>query len=95
MKEATGELNMTIITVIAIAAIVALFYYAVWPLIETMLMQNTCNTYGTDYYAIKDKSYNGTVQGQAKVNVWCCCRGEGGQKPSSASCGQGCVTIEK
>ena len=39
MKEATGELNMTIITVIAIAAIVALFYYAVWPLIETMLMQ--------------------------------------------------------
>ena len=26
MKEATGELNMTVITVIAIAAVAALFY---------------------------------------------------------------------
>lgn len=31
MKEATGELNMTVITVVAIAAIAAFFYAFVWP----------------------------------------------------------------
>ena len=34
MKEATGELNMTVITVIAIAAVAALFYAFVWPMIQ-------------------------------------------------------------
>ena len=33
MKEATGELNMTVITVVAIAAIAGLFYAFVWPMI--------------------------------------------------------------
>ena len=33
MKEATGELNMTVITIIAIAAVGALFYVFVWPMI--------------------------------------------------------------
>ena len=27
MKEATGELNMTVVTVVAIAAVAAFFYY--------------------------------------------------------------------
>ena len=31
MKEATGELNMTVVTVVAIAAIAAFFYTVVWP----------------------------------------------------------------
>ena len=31
MKEATGELNMTVITVVAVAAIAAFFYAFVWP----------------------------------------------------------------
>lgn len=31
MKEATGELNMTVITVVAIAAIGAFFMAFVWP----------------------------------------------------------------
>lgn len=34
MKEATGELNMTVITVVAIAAIAAFFYAFVWPSIK-------------------------------------------------------------
>ena len=34
MKEATGELNMTVITVVAIAAIAAFFYAFVWPALK-------------------------------------------------------------
>lgn len=41
MKEATGELNMTVIVVIAIAAIAALFYAFVWPAIRGNLERST------------------------------------------------------
>ena len=34
MKEATGELNMTVITLVAIAAIGAVFYFLIWPLVR-------------------------------------------------------------
>ena len=43
MKEATGELNMTVVTVVAIAAVGAFFYAFVWPNIKLGLMKNTCN----------------------------------------------------
>ena len=33
MKEATGELNMTVITIIAIGAIIA-FFWVMWPKIQ-------------------------------------------------------------
>lgn len=33
MKEATGELNMTVITIIAIGAVIA-FFWAFWPTIQ-------------------------------------------------------------
>ena len=35
MKEATGELNMTVITVVAIAAVGLLFTLFVWPNIQS------------------------------------------------------------
>lgn len=41
MKEATGELNMTVVVVIAIAAIAALFYALVWPAIRGNLTAST------------------------------------------------------
>jgi len=41
MKEATGELNMTVVTVIAIAAIGVLFYTVVWPIIERNIQNST------------------------------------------------------
>lgn len=41
MKEATGELNMTVITVVAIAAIAALFYAVVWPMIKENIRTST------------------------------------------------------
>lgn len=43
MKEATGELNMTVVTVVAIAAVGAFFYAFIWPGIKAGLMTNTCN----------------------------------------------------
>mgnify|MGYP004524726003 CR=1 FL=1 len=42
MKEATGELNMTVVTVVAIAAVGAFFYAFIWPAIKTGLASNTC-----------------------------------------------------
>ena len=44
MKEATGELNMTVITVVAIAAVGAFFMAFVWPTIKSNLNRTTkCN----------------------------------------------------
>ncbi len=44
MKEATGELNMTVVTVVAIAAVAAFFYAFVWPGIRKSIEQSTyCN----------------------------------------------------
>ena len=43
MKEATGELNMTVVTVVAIAAVGGFFYAFVWPSIRAGLMKNTCS----------------------------------------------------
>ena len=41
MKEATGELNMTVVTVVAIAAIAAFFYAFVWPAIQNSITNST------------------------------------------------------
>ena len=41
MKEATGELNMTVITVVAIAAVGMLFTIFVWPNIQSNMALNT------------------------------------------------------
>ena len=42
MKEATGELNMTVITIVAIAAIAAFFYAFVWPGLQKSIARNQC-----------------------------------------------------
>ena len=41
MKEATGELNITVITVVAIAAIAAFFYAFIWPTIKNNMNRET------------------------------------------------------
>ena len=43
MKEASGELNMTVVTIIAIAAIAAFFTAVIWPYIRNSL-NNQWNT---------------------------------------------------
>ena len=37
MKEATGELNSTLIVVIIVAALAALFYTVIWPMIKLIV----------------------------------------------------------
>lgn len=45
MKEATGELNVTVITVIALVAVGALFYAFVWPSLEAGIKRGSkCQT---------------------------------------------------
>lgn len=45
MKEATGELNMTVVTVVAIAAVGAFFYAVIWPSIKgNLLAQTHCSS---------------------------------------------------
>ncbi len=45
MKEATGELNMTVITVVAIAAVGLLFTVFVWPNIQANLtLSQACSS---------------------------------------------------
>ena len=51
MKEATGELNMTVITIVAIGALVAFFYLIIWPNIQVgMTLSSACNSAGTATY---------------------------------------------
>ena len=51
MKEATGELNMTVIAVVAIAAVGAFFYAFVWPAIQNNIkLSNACSTAGSGTY---------------------------------------------
>ena len=52
MKAATGELNLTVITLIAIAAIIG-FFWIMWPNI-----QNAINKVSSDYnYIVVDQNY--------------------------------------
>lgn len=47
MKEATGELNMTVVTIIAIGAIIA-FFWVMWPNIQNTINSTWNNISGTD-----------------------------------------------
>ena len=68
MKEATGELNMTVITVVAIAAVAAFFYAFVWPSIQASLALTTaCNS--TDSNG--DYNTDGSDNGAACANYVC------------------------
>ena len=88
MKEATGELNMTVITVVAIAAIAGLFYAFVWPMIQQSIVQNTCNTMGSNWKA--EKAENGATSDgctSAKSDnsggtTWQCCPPGKGTNPA-------------
>lgn len=54
MKAATGELNLTLITVIALGAILALFTTVLWPQIKDKIVGTWDDTTNTDI----DITYN-------------------------------------
>lgn len=75
MKEATGELNMTVVTIVAIAAVALLFYVFLWPTIQKSIVNQTCKTYGSEFKAVKvEDAKSGTG---ATVYKWKCCNDEG------------------
>lgn len=41
MKEASGELNMTVVTIVAIAAIGVFFYTFIWPQVQGNITRST------------------------------------------------------
>lgn len=75
MKEATGELNMTVVTLIAVAALGALFYFVVWPMIQRMVVQQTCSTYGPDWVALRASGVadGSSTNTSADTGNWYCC----------------------
>jgi len=58
MKEASGELNMTVFIVIVVASLGAFFFTIVWPAIRTNMASNTkCS----DAICEKEPNDDGTV----------------------------------
>lgn len=41
MKEATGELNATVVVVLAVGILMAFFYYTLWPIIKSNFDKNS------------------------------------------------------
>ncbi len=41
MKQATGNLNSTVVVLLAVGILIAFFYYTVWPLVKTNFEQNS------------------------------------------------------
>ncbi len=76
MKEATGELNMTVITVVAVAAVGLLFTLFVWPNIQANLMLSTaCSNVNSRGNYIANEGGNSTVvDGEGKITCsnWTC-----------------------
>ena len=77
MKEASGELSMTAIAVVAIGAIALLFTTIIMPMIRRGLVQKTCETFGADYTATKlaEGATAGAGCFEAETGGWQCCPG--------------------
>ena len=68
MKAATGELNLTLITILALGAVLA-FFWALWPSIKDKIWgsindndgnDDAKGAYGLLYLCVPMKSYNET-----------------------------------
>lgn len=91
MKEATGELSVTVITIVAIAAIIAIFTVFLLPTLRAQIaLTQACNN-GPGYNVRNTDgsmiSCNGTAGGNITHNTWTCtytsADGSRGQKTCS------------
>lgn len=84
MKEATGELNMTVVTIVAIGAIVAFFYLLIWPTIQTnMALTTACNAAGYSDYQTSGTSSGKDYSINCSAGV---CTYTEGSKTSTRNC---------
>ncbi len=74
MKEASGELNMTVITVVAIAAVGLLFTLFVWPNIQANLMLSTAcsNMNSNGDYVAEQLEGEDENEGTVECADWVC-----------------------
>lgn len=72
MKEATGELNMTVVTVVAIAAVAAFFYAFIWPSIKTTIQSQSVCANGQNYSVGKSGQEGYIKCGSAKSGKYTC-----------------------
>lgn len=91
MKEATGELNMTVVTVVAIAAVAAFFYAFIWPNIKlTIQSQSVCsngpNTTAGTQGQVDYVSCGGTDQSGKYTCTFTTSGNDGNNKQSSVTC---------
>lgn len=74
MREASGELNMTVITIIAVVAVGVLFAVFIWPMIQRQIADQSCKTYGSDYSAVEVPNSATSQGGNVKTSKWKCCK---------------------
>lgn len=85
MKEATGELNMTVVTIVAIGAIVAFFYLLIWPTIKVnMALTTACNSSNGEGYTLGGEGED-TI---TCSNGSCTFTPAGGGSPTTRECTQ-------
>jgi hypothetical protein len=77
MKEATGELNMTLVVVIAVGVLAAFFFAILWPSIKNSMIMNSkcsdavCNASTVSNGKVTCSYYkNGVKQGSDFECVW-------------------------
>ena len=77
MKQATGELNMTVVVVIAVGVLAAFFYTTIWPTIKnSYIASNKCSDAICDPRSVSDGMAtciyykNGRQQGNSFRCVW-------------------------
>jgi Na+/glutamate symporter len=79
MKEAVGELNGTVVVVVAVAILATFFFSYVWPLINNNFKQNAkCSdaVCGFSCDGTKTNNENGTIEccytnGNTKTTLYC------------------------
>ena len=77
MKEATGELNMTVVVVVAVGVLAAFFYTTLWPMIKgSYISSSKCSDAVCDPRTLSDGMVtcnyykNGRVEGNSFKCVW-------------------------
>lgn len=84
MKEATGELNMTVVTIVAIAALMAFFYLIIWPNLKSSMALNTaCNSAGSTMSTTQTTLYE---SGTANTEGYVKCTGIYASGKSTVTC---------
>ena len=69
MKEATGELNMTVIVAIAVGILAAFFYTIIWPSLKANFNSNARCAKAVCYCKIKGQGNVCRSQGIAKCHI--------------------------